>query len=98
MRRIALTLALAVLSLAFAPAPFPRAGRASRDAGERLMRECEARLRALGLSWRLVSLEEQPWICLESHDRNGVVNYRDWHRVEGDDVPRSLRAGLRSFR
>jgi hypothetical protein len=55
MRRIVLTLAL--LSLAFAPAPFPRIVRPARESEQtkqdRLVRECQRRLDDLGVKWRL---------------------------------------------
>src|SRR5262245_26871003 len=51
MRRIVLTLAL--LSLAFAPAPFPKAERRPETERQRAMRECHGRLEALGVRWRL---------------------------------------------
>jgi hypothetical protein len=57
MRLLAVTLALAVLSLAFAPAPFPKAERPARESEqrkqERLLYECRRRLDELGIEWRL---------------------------------------------
>jgi hypothetical protein len=51
MRRVALTLGLALLSLAFAPAPFPKTDRLTPR--QREMLECERQLEALGITWRL---------------------------------------------
>jgi hypothetical protein len=50
MRRIAVTLAFAVLSLGFAPAPFPKAERATQRKSEAaLVRQCLRRLDELGV-------------------------------------------------
>jgi hypothetical protein len=57
MTRIALTLAFAVLSLGFAPAPFPRAEWRPETGWQRATRECRGRLEALGVRWRLERLE-----------------------------------------
>jgi hypothetical protein len=48
MRRLVVTFGLALLSLAFAPAPFPKADRQTPRQRER--RECEEQLEALGVS------------------------------------------------
>jgi hypothetical protein len=56
MRLVAMTLAFALLSLAFAPAPFPKAerqGESEQRKQERLLRECRRRLDELGVKWRL---------------------------------------------
>jgi hypothetical protein len=54
MRRIVLTLLVALPSLAFAPAPFPKPERPARESEEaRLVREYDARLRDLGVTWKL---------------------------------------------
>src|SRR4051794_9244042 len=57
MNRLAVTLAFALLSLAFAPAPFPKAERPACESEQtrrdRLMRECQRRLDELGVRWRL---------------------------------------------
>jgi hypothetical protein len=59
MRQIVLTLTL--LSLAFAPAPFPRAERQHREPAEaRLVREYDRRLRELGVSWELLTDGGEP--------------------------------------
>jgi hypothetical protein len=56
MRRIVLTPLLAVLSLAFAPAPFPKAERRPREPEHvRQVWEYDARLRELGVTWELVT-------------------------------------------
>jgi hypothetical protein len=55
-RLLAVTLALAVLSLAFAPAPFPKSERAresEQTRQARLLNECRRRLDELGVRWRL---------------------------------------------
>jgi hypothetical protein len=55
-RRTALPLALALVSLGFAPAPFPRAKhRDQQTPEERAMRACEKRLDELGVRWQLTS-------------------------------------------
>jgi hypothetical protein len=53
MPRLAVTLALAVLSLAFAPAPFPRAERPKRQTQQQAMGECVRRLNELNVRWEL---------------------------------------------
>jgi hypothetical protein len=48
------TLTLTLLSLAFTPAPFPKAERRPRESERtRLVREYDARLRELGVKWEL---------------------------------------------
>jgi hypothetical protein len=52
MRRLALPLLLALVSLSFAPAPFPKAERRPQETEEsRAVRRYDARLRELGGSW-----------------------------------------------
>jgi hypothetical protein len=57
MRWCALLLLLAVLSLGFAPAPFPKSERPARESEqtrqERLLRACVRRLDELGVCWTL---------------------------------------------
>jgi hypothetical protein len=57
MRRIVLTLTL--LSLAFAPAPLPKAARPVRESEQakqvRLLNECRRRLDGLGVTWQVVA-------------------------------------------
>ena len=53
MRLLAVTLALALLSLGFAPAPFPKSERRPETERQRALRDCEGRLEALGVRWRL---------------------------------------------
>jgi hypothetical protein len=60
---LAVTLTLAVLSLGFAPAPFPKADRAAARGGEdRLMRAYLRRLDELGVEWRFEDRGGRPLI------------------------------------
>jgi hypothetical protein len=56
MRLVAVTLTFALLSLGFAPAPFPKAERPARESAqrmqERILRECQQRLDELGVKWK----------------------------------------------
>jgi hypothetical protein len=93
MRLVAVTLALALLSLAFAPAPFPKAERATPQ--QRELRECDTRLRALGVTWWLVTRDGSR--CVQFQVRNvkdgSVDGLCGFCNVKGD-VPGALRAVL----
>ena len=63
MRRIVLTLLLALLSLAFAPAPLPKAERATHRRSEAaLVRECLRRLDELGVKWQIEYKGRRPLV------------------------------------
>ena len=97
MRRLALTLAFAVLSLAFAPAPFPRAERQTRDTRQQLLtRECQRRLRELGVTCEVVTRDGAP--CVRFDLGNGPCGGGQavyYYRVRNGDVPGTLRMVLR---
>jgi hypothetical protein len=63
--RIAPSLALAFLSLGFAPAPFPKADRQTPQ--EQVMRECVQRLEQLGVSWHVESRDGELYVSFTTH-------------------------------
>jgi hypothetical protein len=83
-----LTLLLALSSLAFAPAPFPKSERPVRETQqarqERVLREWR-RLDDLGVSWRVVNDDGCDWVRFTF--RNGGVGR--W-RVRDGDLPSAL--------
>jgi hypothetical protein len=69
MRRLVLTLALAVPPLAFAPAPFAKPERRVPETPERLaVRACGARLDALRVRWELFHYDGTDWVVFTSRD------------------------------
>jgi hypothetical protein len=95
MRQIAVTLAFAVLSLGFAPAPFPKAERQAPQ--QRAACECEARLRELGVRWRFLSRDGRRLFCFSASDLGGSGRdvYGEYPVGEGG-VPATLREVLRA--
>jgi hypothetical protein len=63
MRRIALTLSLCLVSLGFAPAPFPRAERPIPPTQQqRALAECVRRLDELGVQWQVLADQHGPTV------------------------------------
>jgi hypothetical protein len=93
MRRIALTLLLALPPLAFAPAPFPKAERTRRESAEaRLVRDYDRRLRELGVKWELV-VKGDPHVRFEIH-RPGEATTRGICFMRQGGLPGALEAIL----
>jgi hypothetical protein len=90
MRLVLLTLAFAVLSLGFAPAPFPKAERPERESEQtrrsRLLRECQRRLDELGVRWRL---ERSSVVFSVRHPSGGGMGGS--YGVDDGDVAGTLR-------
>jgi hypothetical protein len=90
-RPFVLTLALALPSLAFAPAPFPKAERPARESEqtrqERLLYECRRRLDELGVRWRL----ERRSVVFNVQHPNGGGGMGGSYGVYDGDVARTLR-------
>jgi hypothetical protein len=91
MRRIALPLAFALLSLGFAPAPFPKAARPARESEQRkqdrLLRECRRRLDELGVRWRL----ERHSVVFSVRHPSGGGGMGGSYGVDDGDVAGTLR-------
>jgi hypothetical protein len=95
MRRVVLTLTL--LSLAFAPAPFPKAQRPARESEqtrqERLLRECRRRLDELGVKWQVVAGPRGDVVRFRLRMRmpNGTWGMDGERPIEGGDLTGALR-------
>jgi hypothetical protein len=96
MRRIVLTLLLALLSLGFAPAPFPKAERPPARESEqarrdRLLYECRQRLHELGVEWRVEERGDRRSVRFSVRHPGGKGTLGgDWG-VSGGDLTRTLR-------
>src|SRR4051794_2812306 len=92
MCRLALPLAFALLSLAFAPAPFPRAERPTRETRQQgLMRECVRRLAELGVEWSVHELGEQVAVQFTVNRPNNSGQMGGWHPTERDNLLATLQ-------
>ena len=94
MRKIALTLLLALPSLGFAPAPFPKAERAGpREAQQRrAVREYQSRLREFGLTCELVVGDGGPYLRFGMRNpKGGGVEHLGSYPVRDGDVAGTLR-------
>jgi hypothetical protein len=95
MRRIVLTFTL--LSLAFAPAPFPRTERTAHESEQakqvRLLHECRRRLDELGVKWQVVAGPRGNVVRFRVRvtTRNGAWGMNGDHPVEGGDLAGTLR-------
>jgi hypothetical protein len=97
MRRVVLTLTL--LSLAFAPAPFPRPERRQRETQPqrqlREIRECERRLKELGVAWQAEKRDGMPHLRFHvRHPANGSISLVGWLPIGGGGVPAALREAI----
>jgi hypothetical protein len=98
MRRIALTLLLALSSLAFAPAPLPKADRRPEPPRVREMRECERELRRLGVAtWAVVNRDGKDYVHFETRGQKGAHDLVGHYPVLGGDLARTLREIARLF-
>jgi hypothetical protein len=93
MRRVIVTLTL--LSLGFAPAPFPKAERREPETPERrALRECDRRLRELGVTWRLETRDGVPCVRFGTGGGRGAGDF-SCRRVRNGDVRDALQTILR---
>jgi hypothetical protein len=94
MRRIVLKLLLALSSLAFAPAPFPRprGGEASEAEQQRVVRAYQSRLGKLGLTCELVVRDGVTHLHFGTRNpKGGGVERLGSYRVRDGDVAGALR-------
>ena len=90
MRRFLLL--VAVLSLAFAPAPFPRADRQTRETRQQsLMLECVGRLAELGVEWSVHELGERVAVQFTVNRPNNAGQMGGWHPTERDNLLATLQ-------
>ena len=81
MHQIAVTLLLALLSLAFAPAPFPKVCRETEQ--PRLVRQYDARLRELGVRWQLHQEWRRQSVSVEIREGETVSLIGRYEVLEG---------------
>jgi hypothetical protein len=94
MRRTALTLLLTLASLAFAPAPFPKAQRRPQETEEsRATRRYDARLRELVVSWELRTGTARKLVRFEVRNRR-TLEYAGHCEVGDGGLPAALEAIL----
>jgi hypothetical protein len=96
MRLVAVTLAFALLSLGFAPAPFPKAGRQTERA--RSLREDTELLLGLGVAWVWENSNGKSWVRIEVRNGSGVVTLRGAFQVGDGDVADFVRGLADEFR
>src|SRR3954469_13269060 len=95
MRRVLSLLALA--SLAFAPAPFPKSERPVHESEQakrvRLLHECRRRLDELGVQWQVVAGPhgDVGRFRVRVATRAGTLGMSGDHPVEGGDLAGTLR-------
>jgi hypothetical protein len=98
MRRIALTLALCLSSLAFAPVPLPKRDReTASQKREREVAECTRQLGELGVKWSVVTGPGGRVVrySVEVSQRTRSGSLHGSYGVVGDDLPGALRRVIR---
>jgi hypothetical protein len=89
MRLVAVTLTFALLSLGFAPAPFPKAPR--QTTLRRELREADRRLESLGVNWRIEGRGRSQIVRFSWHPAGSCLAVGAAYPVLGGDLVGALR-------